>query len=178
MTTDREKTKAITEALRHKYLKAQSGWSLIFEATLDDLDQLDGKKPTKRNRRRAPEPTRRRIDALLVRTAKSNKPYLETIALEIKVSRADFRRDTPEKRRRWQQATDRFAYVAPHGLIAKEEVPEGCGLIEYYGSGVLNWTVKAPLTLRLKPGLLEDPDFMAYALRRITWTEENQRRAA
>lgn len=173
VASDRDLTRAITKALRHKYLEQQAGWSLLLEVTLDDLEPLAGKKPTRRNRRRAGAPTRRRIDALLIRTAKSNKPFLETIALEVKVSRADFKRDTPEKRRAWMAAANRFAYIAPAGLIPKDEVPEGCGLIEYE-NGALTWKVMAPVTAGPDDWA---PDFRAYLLRRLCWAEENARRA-
>lgn len=66
----------------------------------------------------------RRIDALIfdgkVRTA-----------VEIKISRADFFRDTEEKRYAWRKHTHKFVYLVPAGLVKPEEVPDGCGLWEY-----------------------------------------------
>jgi hypothetical protein len=66
----------------------------------------------------------RRIDALMF-TGKTRT------AIEIKISRADFFRDTPEKRAIWQVHTHRFIYLTPKGLVKPEEVPVGCGLWEY-----------------------------------------------
>ena len=68
----------------------------------------------------------RRIDALL----RDTSGYT---AIEIKVTRADFKRDTVEKRRAWQSHTRRFIYVTPKGLLNVSEIPEGCGLWEFDG---------------------------------------------
>jgi hypothetical protein len=66
----------------------------------------------------------RRIDALIFEGQ-------QRTAVEIKISRADFFRDTLEKRSAWMRHTDRFVYLTPKGLIKVDEVPEGCGLWEY-----------------------------------------------
>lgn len=86
----------------------------------------------------------RRIDALMRDTAGYT-------AIEIKVTRADFRRDTEEKRRAWKAHTRRFIYAAPAGLLNASEIPDGCGLWEFDGlrlkvtkKATIN---KAPLTL-------------------------------
>lgn len=49
-------------------------------------------------------------------------------AVEIKVSRADFARETYEKRHPWITKTHRFIYAVPEGLIVPDEIPNGCGL--------------------------------------------------
>lgn len=49
-------------------------------------------------------------------------------AVEVKVSRADFARETYEKRHPWIKKAHRFVYAVPEGLITPDEVPEGCGL--------------------------------------------------
>ncbi|MBW9118872.1 hypothetical protein JNB63_02070 [Microbacterium trichothecenolyticum] len=72
---------------------------------------------------RASKP-QRRIDALIIAST-------GTTAVEIKVTRADFRRDTDEKRRAWRAITNRFVYLVPKGLVALEEVADGCGLWEF-----------------------------------------------
>jgi hypothetical protein len=61
------------------------------------------------------------IDALLV------QKQVRT-AIEVKISRLDFRNDTDAKRRPWMEVTHRFVYVVPHGLIKPSEVPSNCGL--------------------------------------------------
>jgi hypothetical protein len=66
----------------------------------------------------------RRIDALIL-------DWKTRWAVEIKVSRADFFRDTEAKRSAWMRHTDKFVYLVPKGLIKLEEVPDGCGLWEY-----------------------------------------------
>lgn len=67
---------------------------------------------------------RRRIDALIFAST-------GITAVEIKVSRADFRRDTDEKRRAWRSVTNRFVYLVPKGLVTPDEVADGCGLWEF-----------------------------------------------
>lgn len=69
----------------------------------------------------------RRIDALL----RDSAGYT---AVEIKVTRADFKRDTEEKRRAWKAHTRRFIYAAPDGLLNATEMPDGCGLWEFDGT--------------------------------------------
>lgn len=64
----------------------------------------------------------RRIDGLLI-----GKGSTRT-AIEVKVSRADFKRETDEKRRAWIKHTSRFVYACPVGLIQPEEIPKGLGL--------------------------------------------------
>lgn len=55
-------------------------------------------------------------------------------AYEIKVSRADFKRDTSIKQREARLFSDQFFYVTPKGLISPNEVPDWAGLIEFsYG---------------------------------------------
>jgi len=66
-------------------------------------------------------PRERRIDLLMY----NSNTYT---AIEIKVSYADFKRETEEKRRGWQSVTDRFIYVCPPNIIPVTEVPRGCGL--------------------------------------------------
>jgi hypothetical protein len=66
----------------------------------------------------------RRIDALIFESQ-------QITAVEIKISRSDFFRDTLEKRSAWVKHTNRFAYLTPKGLVKSEEVPEGCALWEY-----------------------------------------------
>lgn len=78
----------------------------------------------------------RRIDALLLYNQKWT-------AFEIKTSRADFKRDTYEKRRAWMKHTDRFIYVTPVGLITKEEVPDGCGWWEVNEYGKIRVSKRA-----------------------------------
>lgn len=68
--------------------------------------------------------SQRRIDALML-GAKGR-----LTAIEIKVTRADFRRDTPAKIRAWREVTHNFVYATPPGLITPDELPAGCGLWE------------------------------------------------
>lgn len=63
----------------------------------------------------------RRIDALMV-GAKNKAGVHQRTAVEIKISRADFRRDTLEKVRTWQSLSHRFIYLVPANLIKPEEL--------------------------------------------------------
>lgn len=66
----------------------------------------------------------RRVDVLLVRPD-------DLIAVEVKVSRADYLADVadPSKQAAWRAVTNRFAYAAPEGLISPDELPADIGLI-------------------------------------------------
>lgn len=64
-------------------------------------------------------------------------------AYEIKISRADFRRDNHMKQRQARLFSDRFYYVAPAGLLKPEELPDWAGLVEF-ADGKLTQRVIAP----------------------------------
>lgn len=67
----------------------------------------------------------------------------KAIAYEIKVSRADFKKDSAIKQREARLFSDLFYYVTPPGLIRREEVPEWAGLIEFDGKA-LSYRLTAP----------------------------------
>ena len=71
-----------------------------------------------------------RVDFLAINIAPSTGNRAE--AYEIKVSRADFRRDSHKKQRGARLYSDRLWYIAPAGVIPHEEVPDWAGLIEVY----------------------------------------------
>lgn len=80
-------------------------------------------------------PAYRRIDALMFGSLTKHGDYQRT-AVEIKVSRSDFKRETEEKRAPWLRVVHRFVYLVPEGLIRAEEVPEGLGLWEWTGRSI------------------------------------------
>jgi hypothetical protein len=95
---------------------------------------------------------RRRIDALVVQRArKKGVGPIDLLAVEIKVSRADFLADLrePQKQAPWREVAHRHAYAAPVGLIGREEVPAGSGLLtvekrrQWWDA---TWAVRAPYT--------------------------------
>ena len=182
--TGRELTKAIERAIFQKYLVDQSGWAVLREVTIDDLAAQEAYRAehnmrattrlSKRHRRAMAVPTTRRIDFLLMRTGRRSRPLHERIALEVKISRADFRRDTDEKRAAWFSVSDRFAYVAPVGMIQPHELPAGCGLLEYnphatFGTDRLRWKVNAPRRAD-KPQPFND-HFFSYLMGRASRAE-------
>ena len=64
-------------------------------------------------------------------------------AYEVKISRADFRRDTAVKQREARLFSDQFFYVTPAGLLKPDEVPDWAGLIEYR-DGAFKTVIHAP----------------------------------
>lgn len=79
----------------------------------------------------------RRIDGLMLDGGGTRT------AIEVKISRADFFRETDEKRRPWQKITNRFVYATPAGLLRPDELPDGCGLWEVNGHGAVTIARKA-----------------------------------
>lgn len=66
----------------------------------------------------------RRIDGLMFCGAKG------LTAIEVKISRSDFARETEAKRRAWRKVTNRFVYLTPAGLLTPAALPDYCGLWE------------------------------------------------
>jgi hypothetical protein len=87
-------------------------------------------------------PNERRIDVLLVRNWAS-RPGHERIAVEVKVTKADYLRETAAKRAPAQASAHRWAYAAPAGVIPPASLPTGWGLIEVTGT-TATWTVRGP----------------------------------
>ena len=73
----------------------------------------------------------------------ASKGYLAR-AYEIKVSRSDFRRDTPIKQRQARLYSDEFYYVAPPDVIGKDEVPDWAGLYTWCPNAGWKCPVSAP----------------------------------
>jgi len=94
-------------------------------------------------------PVVRRIDALMLGSMDAYGEYPAT-AVEVKVSRADFRRDTEAKRKAWFKVTNRFVYLVPKDLIKPEETPEGCGLW-YWEQGRITIAKKAKIRHHVDP---------------------------
>lgn len=103
------------------------------------------------------------IDALIL----TNDP-VELIAVEVKVSRSDFRNDTDAKRAPAWQVAHRCLYAAPVGLINPEWLPTGWGLIEVAEPGD---TVLAVAGDRHEPTIGADP-FTWSMLRRAAGAED------
>ncbi len=71
----------------------------------------------------------RRIDYFAIHCHPSKQH--RRLAFEVKVSRADFRRELkqPAKRRLALMYSNEFYFVAPDGVIPEHELPPECGLI-------------------------------------------------
>lgn len=124
----------ILQAIRAKH----QGAAIVPEITIEDFDLADSGEAVAYLGARGERPDghkyERRIDALMFQT-------LERTAIEIKVTRADFMRDTYWKRRAWQNVTHRFIYAVPHDLEVM--APHGCGLWKVHESGSIVVAKKA-----------------------------------
>lgn len=125
----------ILDAIRRTYPAA----AIVPELTIEDFDLPDSGIPVDyldMHHSDRPEGHKyvRRIDALMFET-------LVRTAIEIKVSRADFMRDTYWKRRAWQRVTHRFVYAVPHNLEVM--APHGCGLWKVSDDGRITIVKKA-----------------------------------
>lgn len=68
------------------------------------------------------------------RISANSSAGFKAVAYEIKVSRADFKKDSAIKQREARLFSDQFYYVTPEGLLKKDEVPDWAGLIETDGT--------------------------------------------
>ena len=116
----------------------------------------------------------------------TSKGYTAT-AYEIKVSRQDFKKDTYDKQRYARLYSDYFFYVAPKGLVAKEEIPDWAGLIEYnFDTKSIKHTVKAPRRdkdapswelvvsiIRNSGDVRRDTDILKDEISRLKWVNAN-----
>jgi len=102
--TAKEKTEAILEALKQRH--RNEIWCL-------ELAMSSGA---------------RRCDFWVLHPHAS-KGY-RAVAYEVKVSRSDYKRETPQKQRDARLFSDEFYYVTPPGLLKPEEIPDWAGLIE------------------------------------------------
>lgn len=84
----------------------------------------------------------RRIDALMFQS-------LVRTAIEIKISEADFNRDTWEKRRAWWRVCHRFVYVVPADLDIR--APWKCGLWRVGADGRVVVATKASVNVAPEP---------------------------
>lgn len=89
-------------------------------------------------------PSNRRIDGFLYSKKK-------LIAIEVKVSVADFKRETPEKREPWERVSHQFIYATPKGLLLPSDIPPQCGLWEVDEFNRVTIAKKAKVNKNLEP---------------------------
>ena len=173
MPVEKVTSKQLIEALRRKYPQLP----ILSEVTMEDEKEAHRNRTAQAQRsvyyKRAydkrglsydaelPEGydvtksvTFRRIDALMWDSQQKT-------AVEVKISRADFFRDTDAKRDAWKRHTHRFVYLVPKGLIKLEELPLGCGLWEYE-NGSITVTKKAIINKEVQ-------DFPESMVRYFAW---------
>ncbi len=124
----------ILDAIRAAYPST----AVVPELTIEDLDIADSGETVEHLHAHTAPPEghkySRRIDALMFDS-------LVRTAIEIKVTRADFMRDTYWKRRAWQNVTHRFVYAVPEDLDVM--TPHGIGLWKVSESGRITIAKKA-----------------------------------
>lgn len=125
---------------------AAGGWFPVPQVSTEDEEvvELDGGRSLAIK-------SLRRIDMLLVRKPrKDGIGPIETLAIEVKVSRDDWKRDldNPGKQQAWRSVAHRHAYAVPAGMVTKDEVPNGSGLITVlpngHGHARVDFALRAP----------------------------------
>lgn len=122
----------VVQALRVAYgiagsMLVQDEWSLLTEVPLRAPRTLGAHVYDERQY----GGDTRTIDVLVTRNWPSGIGY-RRLAFEVKVSKADYRRETDIKRLPAERAAHQTFYAAPVGLIEPESLPEGWGLVEVY----------------------------------------------
>lgn len=132
--TDAEKTREIMQALRARYDQKGTEFYPPEWVFFEEVSVATGFAS-------------KRMDAWAVNCYPSKS---ELRGFEVKVSRGDFLKELkdPNKRKHAMSLCDRFYFVTPRGLIKLNELPAGCGLIEWTGR-VLR-TVVQPQDANLK----------------------------
>lgn len=163
----------VIDALRNKFLPTADGlkqeeWAFLTQVPL--RCQREGyADETALNAWTANERT---IDVLLTRNWSGGKHGHERLAIEVKVTKADYRNETPAKRAPAEASAHRCAYAAPAGIIDPETLPNGWGLIEVHPDGTATWRKNAT---RRTPRA--DMDYLVSAgFRRASRAEEKIRR--
>lgn len=137
--SDKEKTEKIYECLDRLH---KEHWSLKNFITIREARCGTGYRYQ----------NQRSFDYMAISTCEGN----QVRGYEVKASRADFLKDIkdPEKQKALRCFANLFYYVAPEGVIKKEELPPWAGLLEmaqYNGEYCLYQIVGAPLQANFPP---------------------------
>lgn len=133
----------ILESIHKKYPSA----AIVPELSIEDMFLEDSDTVGRtHNRSYSNTPTEykymRRIDALMFES-------LVRTAIEVKVTKEDFYRDSYWKRRAWRDVTHRFIYAVPHYLDVKTS--HGVGLWKVGEDGTIEVAKKAILNKTPNP---------------------------
>lgn len=117
MTTATRQKVTARDMLAALYRHFDGRWVMLTEVTARTV--LNGRRQRDR-----------RIDALLLRGGNAPGDF-ERMAIEVKVTRADFLSDVrnPAKQAPWRALAHRHSYAVPAGLVDESEVPPDSGLI-------------------------------------------------
>jgi hypothetical protein len=102
--------------------------------------------------------------------------YCKSVLVECKVSRADFLADAEKPFRRNPEegmGSQRF-YLAPAGVIRREELPKNWGLLELRGRDVQMAVKPARVDQRSPAALLKEMNLLLASLRRVELRIEPQ----
>lgn len=143
----------------------QQSWAAVPQVTvsMNDLSASNARAAIEDSDRFDASGTDRRIDMLMARRARNPEKYgpLETLAIEVKVTRADFASDVrnPAKQAPWRSAASRHAYAVPAGLVQPDETPAGSGMLWVWppaykgGMARVEWVKRPPSIPGHKPAL-------------------------
>ncbi|WHU45148.1 hypothetical protein QNM97_13915 [Gordonia sp. L191] len=135
----------VLDAVARKYSRC----ALIREVCVTDAEAIERLDAWRQDEwlssPRPATPTMRRIDGLLLDGGGRRT------AIEVKISRSDFARESEEKRRPWRKITHRFVYATPAGLLQRYEIPDGCGLWEVGEAGRVHVSVRARINRDPEP---------------------------
>jgi len=96
------------------------------------------------------------------------KRHCHSVLVECKISRSDFRADGDKpfrQKSRLGMGCERF-YCTPGGLLNREEIPSGWGLLEY-SRGKISVTHRAKENLRTATGFRHEMNLLLASLRRV-----------
>jgi hypothetical protein len=166
----------VLDAIRATYLapdgpQMTEEWAMLTQVPLRCLRPSGEAALAAGRKLHAQDVEERTIDAFVVRCLASEHGF-ERLAIEVKVSAADYRSETDAKRAPAEASAHRCAYAAPAGLIDPATLPTGWGLIEV--SETAPRTVWRRRAVRRVPTC--DLDYLASAgFRRASRAEESIR---
>lgn len=147
----------ILEALREHYAQAKwkGQWAFFKELRVETGYGAKGGE--------------RRVDGYVLNLWPSKK--FESSTFEVKVSRADFRKELKQPEKRWpgMAISNTFYFVTPPGLISERELPELCGLIEVDDDMNVKRIKRAVYRMKMGPSW----GFMASICRRVALSEDD-----
>lgn len=97
------------------------------------------------------------------------KGFCQSVLVECKVSRSDFLADAnkPFRLHPGEALGSRRLYMAPAGIIGRQDLPKHWGLLEYSGREVTLTVKPGKVDLRSEAGLKKEMNLLLASLRRV-----------